>query len=196
MKPPMAGENVVQEILVQLDAFYLQETGSHRLQSAKSCVQCVAQSLHFASAYHAFQFLNAEAADVVVHVVEALAAYALQDKMAVQPHLLAKTVAAERAVLPLLLVCLHPEVDAFKAMQVRLVEVILVRFLALLRLSLRHLLDDRARQFQSQRLEGAERQVKIQHREENHLGSQQPDVEVYGNIRVEHHRQTHEETVA
>ena len=101
-----------------------------------------------------------------MNIVEALAAYTLQDEMTVQADFLAEAVAAEGAVLPLLFMVLHPEVNALEAMEVCFVEVLFVVFLSPFSLLFAHFADDRSRQLQGQRFQRAEHEIEIQYGEE------------------------------
>ena len=184
------------QIIVEGDAFHFQEAGTDGLSGAEAGCKRVIERLDFAATNHPLQLRHTETADVVVHVVEPLTAYALQDEVAVQPHFLTKTVATEGAVLPLLFVVLHPEVDALEAMQIRLVEVLLLMLLASCPLLLAHLLDDGMRQLQCQRLQRAEHEIEVQHCEEHNINGEQGQVVEDGDVRVEDHRQTHCDAVA
>ena len=133
---------------------------------SKACSQSVVQGLHFASGYHAFQLCHTETADVVMNIVEALAAYTLQDEMTVQAYFLTEAVAAEGAVLPLLFMVLHPEVNALEAMEVCFVEVLFVVFLSSFSLLFAHFADDRSRQLQGQRFQRTECEIEVQYGEE------------------------------
>ena len=179
------------QILVECDSLHFEEAGTNGLYGAETCRKCVAQRVDFATTDHPFQFRNTETADVVVHIVEALTAYTLKDKMPIVAHFLAKTVSAESAFFPLVLVILHPEVDALEAMEVRLVEVILFCILILLGRNLRHLADDGSWQLQSQRLERSEHEVEVQYGEENNVDGQQSQVVEDGDVGVEDHRKSH-----
>ena len=184
------------QILVQGDALHLQEAGADGLCRSETCSQGVVQGLYFASAYHALQLCHTETGDVFMHIVEALAAHALQYEVAVQANFLTEAVAAEGAVLPLFPVVLHPEIDALEAMEVCFVEVLLVVFHLPLPLFLAHLADDGARQLQGQRLQRAEHEVEIQYREEQDIDGQQPQVIEDGDIGIEDYRQAHRYAVA
>ena len=137
------------EIFIQRDAFYFEEAGPNGLSRAETCNQRIAERLHFSSCYHALQFGNTETADVIVYIVEALAAYTLQDKVTIVAHFQTKTVAAKCTVFPLIAVILHPEVDALETVQICFVEVILVRFFALFGRNFSLFADDGAWQLQS-----------------------------------------------
>ena len=126
-----------------------------------------------------------------MHIVEALAAYTLKDKVPIVAHFLAKTVPAESAFLPLVLVILHPEVDALETMEIGFVKVILFCILTLFCGNLRHLADDGSRQLQSQRLERSEHEVEVQNGEENDVDGQQSQVVEDGDVGVEDHRKSH-----
>lgn len=129
-----------------------------------------------------------------MHIVEALTTHALQDKMAVQAHFLAEAVASERAVFPLFLVVLHPEVNALEAVQVRLVEVLLL--LVLFGRLFAHFADDRPGQLQGECLQRAEHEIEVQDGEEHDINGEQRQVKKDGDVGVEDNRQTHRDAVA
>ena len=156
-------------ILVQCDSLYLQEAGADGLDGAEPGAKGVVERIHLASCYHPLQLCHTERADLVVHIVEALAPDALQDKMAVQAHLLTEAVASERAVLPFLAMFLHPVVDALEAVQVGLVEVILLFLLAFLDWNFGYLADEGAWQLERYRLQRAEHEIEVQYGEENNI---------------------------
>ena len=153
---------------------------------AKTCCKRIIQRVDFASTYHPFQFCNTETADVVVHIVEALTAYTLQDKMSIVAYFLTKSVTTKSAVFPLITMILHPEIDALETMKVGFVEVLLIFLFVLLDRSLRNLADDGPWQLQSQRFQCAEHEIEVQYGEENNIDGEQSEVVENSHISVEY----------
>ena len=183
------------EVFVECDAFHFEEACADGLYRAEAGGECVAHALDVAAGDHPLQFGHAKAADVVVNVIEALTPDTLQDEVTVQTDLLTQTVAAERAVFPLLVMLLHPVVDDFEAAQVCLVEVLLFLLLVLLG-RFRHFLDDGPRQLQRDGFQRAKHEVEVQEGKQDDVDGQQSPVVEYGDVCVEDYGEPHRHAVS
>ena len=166
------------------------------MDSAESGIESVVHCLHFSSVNHALQFLHAETTDVVVHIIEALTAYALEHEVAIVPHFHAETVATKGAVFPFLSMVLHPEINVLEAAQVGLVKVFPLSFFTLFCGVFFLLANDGSRQLQRQCLQCAEHEIEVEHREENNVDGEQGQIVDDGNVGIEDHRESHGDAVA
>lgn len=189
--------DLLPEPLVDGAALAPLEAGAHGLDGAEACVAAVRERGGLATAHHALQFLDAEGVDVLVRVVEALAAHALQHQVAVDAHGLAQAVTPEGVVLPLLLVVLHPQLYALEAQEVGLVEVLLLGLGHLFgRGRLLDLPYDRLGQVERHGLQRAEGQVEVEQGEDDDIHHHQRDVIVYGAEAVVERRDAQGQAVA
>ena len=76
-------------VCVQGNAFCLEEARTDGLGGTETGGKSVVKRLYIAMGYHSFQLGHTETVDVVVHIVEALTAYALQDKVPIVAGFLA-----------------------------------------------------------------------------------------------------------
>jgi len=164
---------ILSQIVVENNALVLEETGTNRLRGSEPRIETLADGGDLAALDLTLQMIDPVAVDIIMYVIESLAAHTLEYKVAVVAYPIAKRFAIEGAFGPEIDIVLHPILNTLETLEVGLVEVLVLSLLDLLdRGFLGNSRENRFGEVDGHRLEGTEGEIEADNREEDNINEQ------------------------